>query len=128
MFKKVNGRLIHLTDPSRVKFRTNISKAILEELNELADKNDTHINYLLETGLATVLASDVITFNKAARPKDRVQYKTSYDKDLIAKTRDFAKRNGLCTNDVLEYSASYIDLDNVKSRDYKTRIEINKEF
>lgn len=128
MFKRVNGRLVHLTDPSRVKFRTNISKAILEELNELAEKNDTHINYLLETGLAAVLASDVITFNKAARPKDRVQYKTSYDKDLIAKTRDFAKRNGLCTNDVLEYSASYIDLDNIKSRDYKTRIEINKEF
>ena len=123
MFKRVNGRLVHLTDPSRVKFRTNISKAMLEDLEDIAKKNDTHVNYLLEAGLTKVLESDVIVYNKALRPKDRIQYKTSYDKDLIAKTREFAKKNGLCANDVIEYGVAYIDLNDVKSRDYRSRIE-----
>ena len=123
MFKRVNGRLVHLTDPSRVKFRTNISKAMLEDLEDIAKKNDTHVNYLLEAGLTKVLESDVIVYNKALRPKDRIQFKTSYDKDLIAKTREFAKKNGLCANDVIEYSVAYIDLNDVKSRDYRSRIE-----
>lgn len=125
MFKRVNGRLVHLTDTSRVKFRTNISRTILDELTDLAKRNDTHINYLLETGLNAVLAADVIVFNKALRPKDRVQYKTSYDKELLKKVREFAKKNGLCANDVIEYSVSYIDTASVKSRDYRSRIEIN---
>lgn len=125
MFKRVNGRLVHLTDPSRVKFRTNISKAILDELTDLAEKNDTHINYLLETGLTAVLDTGVIVFNKALRPKDRIQYKTSYDKELIEKVREFAKKNGLCANDVIEYSVSYIDTDRAKSKDHRSRIEMN---
>ena len=38
MWKNVNGELIHITDSSRVKFRTNISKNILEKLEDLAEK------------------------------------------------------------------------------------------
>ena len=123
MFKRVNGRLVHLTDPTRVKFRTNISKAILKELEDMAQKNDTHVNYLLENGLEKVVASDFIAFNKALRPKDRVQYKTSYDKDLLARIREIAKNNGLCANDIIEYSVSFIDVNTVKSREYRSRIE-----
>ena len=48
MWKVVNGKLIQTTDESRVKFRTNISKAILEQLQEIALEHDTHVNYLLE--------------------------------------------------------------------------------
>ena len=76
MWKLVNGELIQTTDTSRVKFRTNISKSILVQLNELAEKHDTYVNYLLETGLENLLTEGVITFNKETRPKDRVQYKT----------------------------------------------------
>ena len=49
MWKKVNGRLIEVTDESRVKFRTNISKGILDQLQTLALEHDTRVNYLLET-------------------------------------------------------------------------------
>ena len=31
--EKINGRLIQVTDESRVKFRTNISQVILDQLN-----------------------------------------------------------------------------------------------
>ena len=55
MWKKIDGRLIQATDTSRVKFRTNISKKILDQLADMADEHDTYINYLLETGLENVL-------------------------------------------------------------------------
>ena len=56
MWKLVNGKLIQTTDNTRVKFRTNVSKSILDQLNILAIENDTHVNYLIENGLQTVLA------------------------------------------------------------------------
>ena len=123
MWKKVNGRLIQITDESRVKFRTNISKAIIEKLQEIASEHDTHVNYLLETGLQNVLDQGVITYNKELRPKDRVQYKTTYDKDLLQKVKDFAKEHQLYINDVIEYSINYIDIENAKESSYKNRIE-----
>ena len=123
MWKKVNGRLIQITDESRVKFRTNISKAIIEKLQETATEHDTHVNYLLETGLQNVLKQGVITYNKELRPIDRVQYKTTYDKELLEKVKDFAKEHQLFINDVIEYSVNYIDIENAKESSYKNRIE-----
>ena len=123
MWKLVNGKLVHMTDPSRVKFRTNISKGVLEQLRGVAEENDTYVNYLLETGLERVLAEDIISFNKEARPKDRIQYKTAYDRKILEETRNFAKKHGVFINDVIEYSANKIDIDKVKDKTFKNRIE-----
>lgn len=123
MWKLVDGRLIHTTDESRVKFRTNISKSILDHLQTLAIEHDTYPNYLLETGLRNVLSQGVITFNKKLRPKDRVQYKTTYDKELIAAVKEFANQHDLFFNDVIEYSVNYIDIKSSKHKDHKHRIE-----
>lgn len=123
MWKKVNGKLIEITDESRVKFRTNISKSILDHLQLLANEHDTYVNYLLESGLQNVLSQGVITFNKDSRPKDRVQYKTTYDKALLEDVKTFAKKHKLFINDVIEYSVSYIDFNNIKNSNYKHRIE-----
>ena len=76
---------------TRVKFRTNVSKSILDQLNALAKENNTHVNYLIESGLQTVLSQGVITFNKESRPKDRVQYKTTYDKELLDHVKDICQ-------------------------------------
>lgn len=123
MWKLVNGHLTQTTDTSRVKFRTNISKAILEELDTLAQTHDTHVNYLLETGLQNVLTQGVITYNKELRPKDRVQFKTTYDQELLANLKEFAKSHHLFINDVIEYSVNYIDIEKSKNSSYKHRIE-----
>lgn len=123
MWKNANGNLIQVTDPSRIKFRTNISKTVLEQLNELANSHDTFPNYLLETGLKNLLAEGVITYNKETRPTDRVQYKTTYDKDLLTATREFAREHKLFINDVIEYSVKLIDVDSCKDKSYKNRIE-----
>ncbi|KKK37725.1 rRNA methyltransferase [Mesobacillus campisalis] len=123
MWKKMNGRLVAVTDDSRVKFRTNISKSLLNELQKVADEYDTRINYLLETGLQNILEQGVITFNKEARPKDRVQYKTTYDQELLEEVKKFAKNNQLFINDVIEYSTNFIDVDMAKKEGYKHRVE-----
>ncbi|GAA0314892.1 hypothetical protein GCM10008967_01750 [Bacillus carboniphilus] len=123
MWKLVNGKLVHSKDDTRIKFRTNISKSLLDNLTEIAEQNYTHVNYLLESGLKRVLSQGVITFNKATRPKDRVQYKTTYDKDLLESVKEFAKEHNLFINDVIEYSAQYIDIERCKTTDYKNRVE-----
>jgi hypothetical protein len=123
MWKKENGRLVQKTDESRVKFRTNVSQSILDKLNTLADENDTHVNYLIESGLQNVLTQGVITFNKESRPKDRVQYKTTYDKELLENVKEFAKNHQLFINDLIEYSVNFINLNHIKSNSYKHRVE-----
>jgi hydroxymethylpyrimidine pyrophosphatase-like HAD family hydrolase len=123
MWKSVNGRLIHTKDESRVKFRTNISKSLIEYLNQLSAEYNTHANYLIETGLQKVLEHGVITFNKELRPKDRIQYKTTYDKELLVNVKEFAKDHDLYINDVIEYSVKFIDFTNIKSASYRHRIE-----
>lgn len=79
MWRRENGKLIHRITSSRTSFRTNISKSLLESIKEIASKNNTRVNYLLESGLEQVLKQDYISFNKCERPKDRIQYKTTYD-------------------------------------------------
>lgn len=123
MWKKIDGRLQQTADTTRVKFRTNISKALLEHLQQLALEHETHVNYILETGMKRMLQVNKIEFDKTERPKDRIQYKTTYDQQLLQEIRRFAKEKNLFINDIIEYSSKYIDLTDVKDVDYKHRIE-----
>lgn len=123
MWKNINGKLIQTTDQSRVKFRTNISQSILKSLDDMAKKNNTFINYLLENGLINLIQYGAIQFNKANRPEDRIQYKTSYDKELLEEVKSFAKHHKLNVNDVIEYSIGFIDLNHVKHANHRYRIE-----
>lgn len=123
MWKLLNGRLIHMTDESRVKFRTNISQSVIESLKKLAADNDTHVNYLIESGLKAVLADGNITFNKHMRPTDRIQYKTTYDKELLIQLKEFAKNHNLYINDVIEFSIQHIDIKQSKDMSYRYRVE-----
>lgn len=116
MWKLVNEKLIQTIDNTRVKFRTNVSKSILDQLKILAIENNIHVNYLIENGLQTVLALEVITYNKDSRPKDRIQYKTTYDKKLLDLVKEFAMRHHLFINDVIEYSVKYINIEENNSQ------------
>ena len=74
MWKNANGELIQVTDTSRVKFRTNISSAVLVRLKRIADEHDTYMNYLLETGLQNLLADGFISYNK--KLVQRIEFST----------------------------------------------------
>ncbi|WP_245698335.1 rRNA methyltransferase [Sporosarcina ureilytica] len=119
----IDGKLIQTVDVSRIKFRTNISKSILKELTVIAKENRTHVNYLLENGIINVLIKGSISYNKDLRPKDRVQYKTTYDKELLESLRWFAKEKNLFINDVIEYGVQFININDVKNKNYRYRIE-----
>ncbi|MDV6377095.1 rRNA methyltransferase [Sporosarcina sp. GW1-11] len=123
MWKLVNGKMIQTTDETRVKFRTNISQKILEKLDELADEHDTYSNYLLENGLVNVLANGTIHYDKELRPTDRIQFKTSYDKELLESVKELAKEHKLFMNDVIEYSVDHIDFTDIKTKAHKNRLE-----
>lgn len=123
MWKLIDGKLYQTVDTTRVKFRTNISQALLNQLDETAREHNTHINYLIENGLLNVIQEDTITFNKENRPKDRVQFKTTYDQELLESLKEFAKRHKLFMNDVIEYSVNKIDLTDLKDVNYRYRIE-----
>ena len=109
MWQLVDGKLIHTPTSSRISFRTNISKTILDMLKIMAKETNTYVNYLLENGLNNVLAQEEISYHKGMRPTDRIQYNTTYDVDLLADVKEFAKKNKLFINDVIEYSVKFID-------------------
>ncbi|MDQ0154526.1 rRNA methyltransferase [Robertmurraya andreesenii] len=123
MWKKTRDGLIAITDTTRIAFRTNISRACLDQLQLMAQEYNTHVNYLIENGLKNLLSHGSIQYNKDLRPKDRIQYKSTYDKELLNKTRDFAKEQHLFINDVIEYSINYIDVSTLKNQSHRHRIE-----
>ncbi len=123
MWINQNGQLRQTADETRVKFRTSLSAALLKELKELADGHGTFVNYLLEDGMKQLLQQETIGFTKDMRPKDRAQYKTTYDAELLERVRTIAKEHQLYINDVIEYSAQFIDAERAKRGQYRYRIE-----
>lgn len=116
MWALLDGKIVLTPTSSRMSFRTNISKSILESLKAIAIKNQTHVNHLIENGLRNMLSQKEITFSEVSNSADRIQYKTTYDKQLLNDIRDMAKKHKLFINDVIESSIQFIDLKNVKQR------------
>ena len=63
-----------------------------------------------------------ITYDKKTRPKDRIEFRTTCDAELLEQLRDYAKRQQLNLNDVIEASVAYINLEDVKDAQYRYRI------
>lgn len=123
MWKLVNGKLIQTVDSTRVEYKTRISKALLDELKKIAKEHNSHVGYLLENGFENILKENYIQFDKKNRPKDRVEFRTTCNKDILEQLRLFAKEHKLNLNDVIEASIPHIDVNDVKSRRWKHRIE-----
>ena len=123
MWKLSNGRLIQTTDDTRVRYKTRISAAMIDQLKQLAQEQDTFIGYLLESGYSNMLESGHITYNKKNRPKDRVEFRTTCDKELLQAMKDFAEQHQLNLNDCIEASIAYINLAEVKNAGFRYRVE-----
>lgn len=123
MWKLVNGRLIQTVDSTRAEYKTRISKVLLDELKIMAKENNTHVGYLLENGYENILKGNFIQFDKKKRPKDRVEFRTTCNDEILDQLRIFAKDHKLNLNDVIEASIPYINVDDVKSEKWRYRIE-----
>ncbi|ATP40260.1 rRNA methyltransferase [Solibacillus sp. R5-41] len=124
MWKIINHKLVQTTDESRTRYKTRISAALIEQLKELAAEHNTHIGYLLENGYLNLLQGETISYNKKNRPKDRVEFRTTCDEQLLAHLKDFAKQQQLNLNDVIEESVKYIQFDEVKNASWRYRVEL----
>lgn len=122
MWVNKNGRLIQTVDSSRTKFKTTISDAILTELQQLADVHKTNISFLLETGYVKLLEQNTIQFNKKSRPKDRRDFRSTCDSELLKVIKAFAKENKLNLNDVMEVAAKLVEPEQAKKDNWRYRI------
>ncbi|MEK5185099.1 rRNA methyltransferase [Solibacillus sp. FSL R5-0691] len=124
MWKIHNGKLIQTTDESRIRYKTRMSAAIINSLKQLAEKYDTHIGYLLENGYSNLIESGTIVYDKKNRPKDRIEFRTTCDKELLDSLKEFAKDHNLNLNDVIEASVAYINYEDVKHANWRYRVEV----
>lgn len=116
MFIHVNGRITQVSEGSRIKFRTSISKQILDELRIKAMIYNMHVNHFFEIGIKNLLDIGTINYDKKFRPKDRVQFKSTYDKYLLQNLREFAQKNNVFINDCMEYGIKLINFNDFSSR------------
>lgn len=123
MWKNINGKLIQTIDETRQEYKTRISKSMINDLKKLAAEHNSHIGYLLENGFENLLKENYIEYDKKLRPKDRVEFRTTCNKEILASLREFAKKNKLNLNDCIEASIEFIDLTNIKSANWRYRKE-----
>lgn len=123
MWKKVDGRLIQTTDESRVKLDTRISKQLLDELYILAERHNTNLSYLLETGFENIIKEEVLHFDKSTRLRDKVRVGIYCDKELLNKFLAKAKESNLMFTDAIQASIKFIDPEKSKKKEWKSRIE-----
>jgi len=114
MWKIVDGKIVRTPNSTRISFRTNISKSLLDSLKALADQHNAHVNHLIENGLKNLLSQTDINLNKIIKPSDRVQYKTTYDKQILNELKVAAKHHRVYMNDLIEHSVKFIELIDIK--------------
>ena len=114
MWKIVDGKIVRTPNSTRISFRTNISKSLLDWLKVIAYQHKTHVNHLIENGLKNLFLQINIKLNKIIKPSDRVQYKTTYDKQILDNLKVAAKHHKLDMNDLIELSEQFIDINTVK--------------
>ncbi|MGB2991117.1 MAG: hypothetical protein WBB47_00645 [Paenisporosarcina sp.] len=114
LWKIVDEKIVINPVSTRISFRTNVSKSLLETLKGLARKNNIHVNHLIENGLKNLLFQTDIKLNKIIKPSDRVQYKTTYDKQILDDLKVAAKQHRVDMNDLIEHSVEFIELIDIK--------------
>lgn len=123
MWKNIKGRLVPITDESRIRFKTYIAKELLETLNEMAEKQETHVGYLIENGLKNLVEDADFVFDKSKRIKGKLEFRTTCDKDILNEAKKLAKQQELNFTDMVQASIQYIKIDEVKGHNWRHRIE-----
>ncbi|MFB6467817.1 LAGLIDADG family homing endonuclease [Cytobacillus sp. Hz8] len=103
IWKIEKGKLIKINSDTKVKFRTNINKIILDNIKELANNQSTHVNEFIEEAIRYVLTLNNINVIFKSQKVERVQFNTTYDKKLFNDLKIFAKNHRIYINEVIEY-------------------------
>ncbi|MEX3625168.1 hypothetical protein [Viridibacillus arvi] len=97
---------------ARSHFNTTLSGELLEKIKEIAKKEDTSYNFILEEGMEWILETYYLkgSFHKSDKPADRVRINTTFDTSLFNRVKARGKRLGkmIYANDLIEEGMSYI--------------------
>ena len=80
----------------------------------MAHQLNTYPNYLIKNGLKQLISVESITYSKLKLPNDRIQYKTTYDNELLYSVKIYAMTNKVFINDLIEYSINFININELK--------------
>ena len=97
-----NGKIILTPNTSRIGYKVRISQSILDKLKIQAANNNTRVNYLIERTLELFLDRTEITFSRSEKPKDRVEFSSTYDKELMEQVKLFAQSKRVPMNEIIE--------------------------
>lgn len=122
MWVSHNGKLVHMKDASRHRYKTYIKEDVLANLKELAAAHHTEVGYLLENGVMHLLEEDTLTLPKQPRCAKK-EFRTTMDAALFNTLTARAKQLGVPINRLLQEAVHYIDIGTVKRKDYRYRIE-----
>ncbi len=123
MWENINGRLVPVTDKTRIRFKTYIAIEMLETLDDIAQKEETHVGYLIENGLKNLVADQNFVFDKTKRLRGKVEFRTTCDKEILDQAKEVAKQQKLNFTDVIQASIQYIKINEVKNQNWRHRIE-----
>lgn len=103
-----NGKLVLISKNKRTSIKTHVSKSLVDNIRKIAKEKRTHINQLIEPILLEVLDSGIIIIDKNDKKLDRVEFRTTFDNDLVKRLKLFAKNEKLNLNRLLEYAMSKV--------------------
>lgn len=109
----ISDEMIKVVDNNRTVFKTYINKNTLDELKEMAKRENTHISSILENGLESLVNDKYFTFNKSDRIRDKVEFRTTCDKEILNRAKEVAKLYKLNFTDIIQASISYIGLKSI---------------
>ncbi|QST01739.1 hypothetical protein IMZ31_09350 [Pontibacillus sp. ALD_SL1] len=107
----------HKSTSNRVKFRTNVSKELLDSVRHEAKKRGKYGNYIIEEALKSILDHGNIKHLERSKPQDRIQYKTTYDKKLLENAKTIAKQSNIRMNELIELSIREWVIINIESKE-----------
>lgn len=122
MWIQHQGRLLHVTDASRHRYKTYIKPELLAQLKELAVTHNTEVGYLLENGVMHLLEDASLVVQKQPRCAKK-EFRTTMDVDVFNALSARAAALNVPKNRLLEEAVRYIDVTTLKTKDYRYRIE-----
>lgn len=117
-----NGKLVHAKDTTRHRYKTYLKTEVLTELKALAQQHHTEVGYLLENGVAHLLAEASLTIVKEPRCAKK-EFRTTMDAMLFEALSQRANVLKVPINRLLQEAVQYIDVTSLKHKNHRYRIE-----
>lgn len=97
-----NNEIIHVNN-NRKSIKTYVSNTLINELRDVANANNTKINYLIEPIINQLINTSIKIKSEQMKPKDRVEFRTTFDKELVERMKLYKNANNMKLNEIIEY-------------------------